>query len=425
MRDVRAKGFAEQVRIEEAWERFEREASLKPLPSEEVTFPESLGRILAEDIQAESDAPPFDRAAMDGYAVRAEDTYGASSTSPIILDILGVTEIGVATPLRLGKNQAIQSSTGTPMPEEADSVVMYEYTSTLGGGRLAVQRAVAPSDNVSKRGEDVKRGEIVLRKGTLVEPYDIGMMAVVGATKVQVTRRPRVAIFTTGDELVEPSGKPEHGRTVDVNRYILQALVKMMGGEPLDYGIVKDDRRQITAALTQALEEADLVLCTGGTSVGSRDLVPMVVDALGEPGIIVHGVSMKPGKPVALASVQGKPIVMLPGYPVATIMAFLVFVRRILARMLGASVLGFGAGIVRAKIACSIPSTPGVRDYVRVSLEKTADGYVATPIRAGGSGIVSSMVRANGIVVIPEDVEGLTEGEDVDVILLRPLGEGL
>jgi len=422
LKDVTAKGFAEPLRVDEAWRRYENQANLKPLPPEPVKLPESLGRILAEDIQAEIDIPPFDRAAMDGYAVRAEDTYGASPTNPIILNLVGVEEIEEATSLTVGRKQAVQIATGAPLPEGADSVVTYEYSHMTSEGRLEIQRPVAPRDNVSRRGEDVKKGETVLRRGQLVKPYDIGMLAALGAKKVNVVQKPRVAIFSTGNELIESGGKLERGRTVDINRPILNALIKEEGGEPLDLGIVRDDHQLIAATLQRALEGADLVLCMGGTSVGSKDLVPKVVESLGESEVIVHGVSMRPGKPVALASVRGKPVVLLPGYPVAAIMTFLVFVRRILAKLLGTSVSEFGGGMIQARLARSIPSTPGVRSYVRVALEKTEDGYAATPISAGGSGIISSIVRAEGLVVIPEELEGLAEGEEVEVILLRPFG---
>ncbi|MEM3736568.1 MAG: molybdopterin-binding protein [Candidatus Bathyarchaeia archaeon] len=425
MRDVRGKGFAKPLRVNEAWDVFMREANLKPLSPEVVALRESLGRTLADDIQAELDIPPFDRAAVDGYAVRAEDTYGASAASPIVLNVVGVEEVGGETSLHVGEGEAARISTGAPMPVGADSVVMYEYTSSIDGSRVAIQKATAPGDNVSKRGEDVRKGETVLKRGTLLKPYDLGMLAAAGVTKVSVIRRPKVAVFSTGSELVEPGCKLGGGRIFDVNRYTLQALVREMGGDPLDFGIVHDSFKHVTATIERALEKADLVLGSGGTSAGSKDILPNAVNSLGEPGIIVHGVSIKPGRPVALAVIRGKPVVLLPGLPVAAVVAFLVFVRRILAVMLGSPSLGLGGGTVQARMIRSVASTPGVRSYVRVDLEKKRNGYVAIPIMAGGSGVISSMTRAKGMVVIPENVEGLAEGEEVEVILLRPLGEPL
>ncbi|MFQ6075719.1 MAG: gephyrin-like molybdotransferase Glp [Candidatus Bathyarchaeia archaeon] len=416
--DVKRRGFAEHVRVEEALKRYFEKVDVKRLQSEDVLLAEGLGRVLGEDVRAGFDVPHFDRSAVDGYAVRAEDTYGASSTNPMVLDPVGAVEFGKAPDEALGTGQAVRIATGAPLPYGADAVVMLEYAEEVGGNRVEVYRPITPGDNVSLRGEDVKEGELVLRDETILRPQDIGMLAAVGRTRIKVVRRPVVAILSTGNELVEPGTPLELGRTVDTNRYMLAAAVKDAGGKPLDIGIVSDVAGEIEDRVSKGLRLADMVLVSGGTSVGSRDLVPEVVNALGGPGIVVHGIAMRPGRPTALAAVGDRPIALLPGHPVAALIAFDTLVRPVMARMLGAPVGGGRRGVVRARMLRRVPSRIGFRDFVRVVVRRVGDGYAAEPVRVTGAGVISSMVKANGMVVIPEGVEG---GEEVEVTLFRPL----
>lgn len=312
-------------------------------------------------------------------------------------------------------------ATGAPLPQGAEAVVMLEYAEEVGGSRVEVYRPTTPGDNVSLRGEDVKRGEVVLRDGLVLRPQDIGILTALGRTRVMVVRRPVAAIISTGNELVEPGTPLGPGRTVDTNRYMLAAAVEDAGGKALDMGIVRDVAGEIGARVSEGLRLADMVLVSGGTSAGSRDLVPGVVAGLGGPGIVVHGIAMRPGRPTALAAVGSKPVVLLPGHPVAALIAFDVFVRPVMARMLGALVGGVCRGVVRARMLRRVPSRVGFMDFVRVVVRRGGDGYTAEPVRVTGSSVISSVVKANGLVVIPEEREGVEEGEEVEVTLLRPL----
>ena len=418
---VRLKGYAEQTMVDDALKKYLNEVNIKSLQLEKTPILEALGRILAEDVKAELDVPHFNRSAVDGYAVKSEDTFGASAINPIIIDVLGVAEMGRVPNINVRKLQAVRISTGAPLPQGVDSVVMLEYTEKISEEKIALYRPGTPGRNVSKRGEDIKKGQKVLRKGTFLQPLDIGILAAIGVVDINIVRKPKVAILSTGNELIEPGKKISIGRIVDTNRLSISAAVKNAGGEPLDLGIAKDKMEKIRSKISKGLVLADLVLVSGGTSVGERDFVPEVVNSLGKPGIIIHGISMRPGKPTALAAVHGKPIILLPGYPVAAMMAFNTFVDPIIARMLGTSFGRIHRQVILARMMRRIPSSPGIRDFARVVVKKTDMGYIADPIRTKGAGIISSIVKANGLVVIPEEREGVEEGDEVEVTLLRPL----
>jgi len=280
---------------------------------------------------------------------------------------------------------------------------------------------MVPGQNVSKRGEDVAENENVLLSGTILQPPDVGILAAIGSLRIEVIRKPIVAILSTGNELVEPGMKLGESKTADINRYALSAAVLDAGGESLDFGIARDEEDEIKYRISKGLVVADIVLVSGGTSVGEEDLIPELIDNLGSPGLIVHGISIRPGKPTALAAIGKKPIILLPGNPVAALIAFDVFVRPIISRMFGISSGRERGELLKAKITRRVPSNPGIRDFVRVKVEKRGVEYFADPIRAKGAGIISSMVRANGMVIIPEEKEGIEEGEEVEVTLLRPL----
>jgi len=418
MESVRGKGFSEYKRVDEALRLFLEELKAKALEAEKVQIPHALNRVLAEDVFAEVDVPHFDRSAVDGYAVRSEDVFGASSTNPVVLNLVGSVEIGEVPTFLVGRSETAKIATGAPLPRGADSVVMLEYTEEIGKERAEILRASTPGDNVSKVGEDVRKGDLVLRKGTTLRPHDLGILAAVGRTTVRVVRKPRVAVLSTGNELIDPGSNPESGKIIDANRPAITAAVEVEGAIPLDLGIAEDKVEEIERRIRSGLAQADLLIVTGGTSVGTRDLVPDVINRLGR-GIIVHGVSMRPGRPTALGLALGKPVLLLPGFPVAALLAFNVFAKPIISIMSGSKPKK--EETVRARVLRRIPSGVGMRHYVRVTLKKTESGYVAEPLRVTGSGVISSMVKANGLLVIPEDREGIEEGEETEVILLRPL----
>ncbi len=419
MTDVRMKGFKERIDVETALKLFFEKADLKKLESEEVSLWEAYERVLAEDIIAEVDIPHFNRSAVDGYAVRSMDTFGASKTNPILLRVVGEVEIGDKPSVKVGKGEAVRVATGAPLPEGCDAVVMIEYTSKLDDTTVEIYKAATPGGNVSRIGEDVKAGELILKKGTILQPQDVGMLAALGKTRIKVVRKPRVAVLSTGNELIEPGNKPDVGQIVDVNRFTIASAVKEIGGEVVDLGISRDDTGELESKLKEGLASADMVIVSGGTSVGARDLLPEVVNRMGE--VIVHGVSMKPGMPTALAVVNGKPVILLPGFPVAALIAFYTFVPRILQRMMGIEVVRQKWNVVKAKVTRRIPSNAGVRTFTRVVVKEVDGEYVAEPLRTSGSGVLSSMIKANGLIVIPEDKEGVEEGEEFEVILIRPI----
>jgi len=421
MRDIKMKGFLELVSIEEALERFFSSARLVQPGVEKVEISDALGRVMAEDVHSDWDVPPFDRAAMDGYAVRSVDTVGASPTNPLVLSVIGISEMGHQSGITVGRFEAARVSTGAPMPDGADSVIMIEYTHELDTDRIEIYRSVTPSKNVSAQGEDVKKGERVLKKKTIIQPHDIGILAAVRRRHIRILKKLKIAVLSTGNELMDLHEAAAPGKIIDVNRHTLIASVREIGCEPIDLGIAADRLEDIKLKISDGTKSADMVVVSGGISVGIKDFVSEAVNALGKPGVIAHGISMRPGMPTALAAVDNKPVILTPGNPVAAIVAFNSFVRPIVTKIFGISAGHSKAQIIKARMTRKAPSQTGLRTFLRVVVQKGDEGFTAEPVRTTGSGIISSLVRANGMVIIPEHKEGLEQGEEVDVELLRPL----
>ncbi|MEM3693127.1 MAG: molybdopterin molybdotransferase MoeA [Candidatus Bathyarchaeia archaeon] len=427
------KGFKTLTRADEALKKFFEALSLKRLEAEEVEVTKALNRVLAEDLLAPIDVPGFDRAAMDGYAVRASDTFGSSQENPAILKVVERIQVGEVPSLEIGSGEAAEVATGAPIPKGANAVVMVEYTRRLEEDLLEVWQPVTPWENVSRRGEDAKRGEILLRAGTRLKPHDLGMLAALGLTKIRVVRHPRIAILSTGSELLEPGSPIEEGspRIVDVDKLILSAEVEELGGTPLDLGTVPDDLETIEKRIAEGLRVADALIVTGGTSVGNKDLVPEAIGRLEPSGMLVHGVALRPGKPTGLAVVRGKPVLSLSGFPVAAWVGFYVFARPLILSLLGTK--EEVPPKVKARMTRRVASVPGLKVFLRVIVrregrqrEKEYEGsgqLLAEPLRTSGSGILSSLLKSNGLVIIPEEKEGIEAGEEVEVILLRPIEE--
>lgn len=413
------RGFKETVKVDEALRVLSRAYAYSRLDKEGVLLDEALGRILAEDFIAPGDLPGFDRSAMDGYAIVAEDTFGASQTSPILLRLVGQVQMGAPAALAVHTGEAAEITTGAPIPDVANAVLMFEHT-RLVADSVEVLAAVTPGENVSRKDEDVARGELLLKGGTRLRPWDLALIAAFGLARIDVRRKPKVALLSTGSELVEPGNAPSLGQVVDVNRIMLASLVTELGGEPVDLGVVEDSLPVLAARLRQGLNQADLVLVTGGTSVGRTDVVPEALNSLGKPGMLLHGLSLRPGRPTGLAVVDGKPVVSLPGFPVSASVAFQAVVKPLLLRMLGTEAEPLPT--VHATMARRVASATGGRTVVRVLVTRSGQGYMAEPLRASGSGILSSLVRANGLLIIPEEKEGVEKDELVEVLLLRPLG---
>lgn len=405
--------------MDEAREKFFASIKARPLEAETVALGEALDRILAEDVRATVDVPGFDRAAMDGYAVVAEDSFGASQTNPAVLRVVGNVEMGTAPDFKVERGTAASIPTGGPMPLGANAVVMLEYTKGVGGDRIEVYASLPTRENVSAAGEDVKKGDVVLHNGTRLKPQDLGVLASIGLAKVRVQRLIVVGVLSTGNELVDVGEAPSPGQVVDANQIIISAFSREMGCRVINLGIARDTEEEIRSRLVRGLKEADLVLVSGGTSVGAADLVPIVINKLGKPGVVVHGVSMRPAYPTGLAAIDGQPIILLSGYPVAAMIGFDTFARPLIHRMRGTKEEQLP--MVRAKLLRRIPSPGGMRTFARVLVKRVNGELVVEPIRISGSGVITTMVRANGMVVIPESVDGYETGEEVDVTLFRPV----
>jgi molybdopterin molybdotransferase len=404
---VRLRGFQKLTSIEKALQLFFDNLRIDKLNRVAVPLHEGLNRVLAEDTIAKENVPRFDRSAVDGYAVKAEDTFEASQFKPKTLQTTNDEEIG--------DKQAKQVWTGNPIPKGANAVVMLENAKLI-NGEVEVWISVTPGKNVSKKGEDIQKGNVAVKAGTRLKPQHLGLIAALGIAEVKVVERPKIAILATGNELVEISDKPREDQIFDVNRIILSALCCELGAEPVDLGIVKDNMDEILGKLKIGLKVANIVMTTGGTSVGVSDLVPEVVNKIGKPGVIVHGMAMRPAMPSALAIVDGKPIIILSGNPVAATIGFEAFARPLICRMLGLEKEERRLA-VRAKITKKISAVLGRKTFVRVRVLQRNGEFFAEPLSTRGSGIISTMTKANGYVIVPENREGLKEGEFIPVYL--------
>ena len=407
---VRLRGFQKLASTEEAMHLLLNSLKLGRLKSVRVPLPDALNRVLAESIIAEEDLPKFDRSAVDGYAVKASDTFGASQFKPKILKLTAAN--------KLMEGEAKEVWTGNPLPEGADAVIMLENIKRL-NNTIEVWTAVTPGENVSKKGEDVAKGEIAVKAGTRLKPHHLGLIASLGVAEIDVFEKPKVAVLATGNELIEAGQRLGEGQIFEANRLVLASLCLELGAQPLDLGIAKDDVEEISEKIRLGLEKTDMVLTTGGTSVGVSDLVPTAVNTIGKPGVIVHGVAMRPAMPTALAVVDNKPIIILSGNPVAAMFGFEVFARPLILKMLGLA--HEPRPVVNAKLMRRTSTALGRKTFVRVRVFQRGSEFLAEPISARGSGIISTMVKANGYVVVPENREGLEEGETVQVHLFDAL----
>jgi molybdopterin molybdotransferase len=415
---VSGRGFKHLTPTNEALRAVAEKLPRRTSDNERVQVLSALGRILGQDLISPVDIPSFDRAAMDGFAVRAEDTYSATVSSPVFLRSVGRIETGVAPKVAVNKGEAGLVVTGGQMPRGTNAVVMVEYTKQLSDGTVEVSSEVHPAENVSRTGEDVRKGTVILKEGTRLLPQDIGMLSSLGITEVSVKRRLKIAVLSTGNEIQERPAATS-GKIPDINRPILLNAVREVGCEPIDMGIAVDEFSQIRDKLNHALQVADIILVTAGTSVGPADFVPQVIDSLGKPGLLVHGVAMRPSMPTGLGVVDGKPVISLPGYPVSAYLAFLEFIPSLIAFMLGTAPTP--RPTVRARLRRRVAGVLGSRTYVRVQVSENAGNLFVDPVRTSGAGILSSLVQANGFIIVPEHVEGYEEGQTVEVELFRPV----
>jgi putative molybdopterin biosynthesis protein len=410
------KEFHDVVSIQEAKRRLY--THFRPRPQrEEVPLSHALGRVAFEPLVAPLDVPPFDRASMDGYALMAQDTFYADEENPVGLRLRGVIRAGDKARVEVHRGECVAIATGAPMPRGANAVVMVEYTHRE-DGTVQVYRPVAPGENIMAAGADIMRGETVLRAGVRITPRETGVLAALGLGSVPVYRRPRVAIISTGDEVVEPGRPLEYGKIYDVNAPALAHAVAENGGEPVLLGIVRDDPEALLDKLREMMGY-DVIIASGGTSAGVGDLSYRVIDRLGEPGILVHGVAIKPGKPTIIGVARGKPIFGLPGYPTSALVVFDVFVAPLLREMAG--LVEVERRTLRARAAMRLHSAGGRYEYMPVNLVTGGDGaYRAYPVPTG-SGAITTLAEADGYIEVDQDTEMISQGEEVEVRLLSEM----
>ncbi len=385
--------------------------------AERVSIEDALSRILAEDIYSKEDLPGFDRSSVDGYAVISADTFGASETIPLYLEFSGEIKMGEIPSTRLSRGKAMKIATGGMLPEGSDAVIMLEHTAPVDERLIEILRSVAPGENVIRRDEDIKRGELVLKKGHKLRPQDIGALAGLGITEIEVYKKPLVSIISTGDEIIPPGEKPAPGQVRDINSYNLAGLVIEAGGIPQRMGIIRDDYTLIRDTIKRACESSQMVLISGGSSVGTRDFTARAIDELGSPGLLFHGVTMKPGKPTIAGIVNNVPVFGIPGHPAAATVCFLNFIKPVIKTLAGDTSPSIPKTL-RAILTKNIPSSPGRTDFVRVKIIEDRGNYLAEPV-FGKSGLITTLVHASGIVIIPDERLGAAEGETVEVILFE------
>jgi putative molybdopterin biosynthesis protein len=421
-RAARQEQFLEVVSAAEARRRFEARIDRSPLPGEALPLAAALSRVIAADVIAPVDAPPFDRANVDGFAVRATDTFGASTGAPKRLVLNPeVIACGVAPALEVAPGTATAIATGGVIPRGADAVVMIEHTEFVeddAAPAIEMHRAATAGQSISYAGSDIARGETLLRRGTQIGSREIGMLAACGVATIEAVRRPRVAVLSTGDELIEPGQPLRPGGVYDSNSAIIAAAVTEAGGEAVPFGAVPDDEAALEQTMRRALSSCDMVVLSGGTSKGAGDLSHRVVSRLGSPGILVHGVALKPGKPLCLAVIGDKPLIVLPGFPTSAIFTFHTFVASIIRARAGLPVEA--ARTVSARVPMRIPSELGREEFVLVSLVAADDGLIAFPT-GKGSGAVTAFSQADGFFAIAALASALDAGSEAEVTLIGGL----
>ncbi|HIQ29806.1 MAG TPA: molybdopterin biosynthesis protein [Candidatus Caldiarchaeum subterraneum] len=409
--------FHALVSLGEALDSIEKRlGGIKPLGEEEVGLLDALGRVAAEDMKARISSPPFDRSTVDGYAVRASDTYEASEETPVTLKIVGKAEIGSIPNLQINHGECVEISTGAPIPRGANAVVMVEYTKQLESGRVMIYKPVAPGDNVAQAGTDISVGDVIVRKGHRITPREIAVLTAAGYDKVKVYRKPRVAVFSTGDELVE-SGKPlKEGMIYDVNGPAIVSMLLELGVEASFMGILRDDYLEMKKKIEQSIASGyDIVITSGSTSAGFGDMIYKIFNEVSGGGVIVHGLKIKPGKPTVLAISGKKILIGLPGFPLSAMMVFLTLVKPMVTRMLGLGEEDFKT--VKASFPFRLEAGRGKLELIPVQLLEGAKGLTAYPL-IGQSGSTSLLALADGLVEVNENREFIEENEQVEVKLL-------
>lgn len=397
----------------DAWARFS-EHFRPQVRVERVATADALGRVLASQLISPQDLPEFPRSTVDGYAVAAADTYGATPGLPAFLAVVGEVAMGKAATFEIGPGEAALVHTGGMIPPGADAVVMIENTQRVDASNIEVFQPVAEGQNVVQVGEDIRRGQPILAPGRRLRPQDIGGLMALGITTVDVATPPVVGVISTGDEVVPPDQPTQPGQVRDINSYSLAALAQRVGAQAIRYGIIPDNRDALEAAARRAVQECDIVVFSAGSSVSYRDMTADVINALGAPGVLVHGVSVKPGKPTILAVCEGKAVFGLPGNPVSAMVIFDLFITPTICTLLGTNAPPKTK--VSARLARNLASDAGREDYVQVRLEQRDGEIWAVPV-LGKSNLIYTLVNAEGVIKIPLDSNGIRAGEWVTVMM--------
>jgi molybdopterin molybdotransferase len=408
---------------DEAREKLLTALSKPMLDSESLTIANALGRVAAEDIIAPHPLPEFPRTTVDGYAVRAGDTFGATDSLPAYLHLIGEVPMGDEPTFEIGAGQCAMIHTGGMLPKGADAVVMLEYTQSVGAGspspEIEVFKSVADGENVIRIGEDVAKHQIVIPQGTTLRPAEIGGLMALGITSLRVAIKPRIGLISTGDEIIEPDQHPRPGQVRDINSHTLGALVEKSGGVAVRYGIFGDQFEVLKEAAAKALTECDVVIITAGSSASTRDMTAEVIRQLGEPGVLVHGINTRPGKPTILGVCNGKAVIGLPGNPVSALVNGYLFVVPVIEKLLSA--LPRPKATVQAKLTVNLPSQAGREDWWAVRLIENRQSkivnYDAEPI-FGKSNLIFTLAAGDGLLKIHPDATGLSAGETVEVYLI-------
>ncbi|MBQ5683025.1 MAG: molybdopterin molybdotransferase MoeA [Peptococcaceae bacterium] len=405
--------FFQVISLDEAIARLQKQFADNPLEIETVCLLEAQNRFLAEDLYAAENVPDFNRSTVDGYAVKAADTFGAGEALPSLLTAAGAVRMGQKAEMTLKKGQAVAVPTGGMLPEGADSVVMVEYSEQFDADTIAVYKPVSPGENVIARGDDMRQGDVILKRGTWLSAKHIAMLAACGISRVNVYRPIRFAIISTGDEIIEIDQPQEIGQIRDINSYGLASIIRQWGGSVTYRAIVRDDYEALKQAMTEGLEQADVLLTSGGSSVGERDYTYRLMQELCKDDVFVKGIAIKPGKPTIAGKSDGKPVIGLPGHPSAAMTVFRVLMSAVMKQW----GLYLEETLVPARLSVNLPSSPGRTTFQMVQLEANENGFTAMPI-FGKSGMIHLLGRSDGYIVLEAHQEGLEQNQQVLVHLL-------
>ena len=383
---------------------------------EKVHTTEALNRVTAEPLVAPHSLPTFPRATVDGFAVRSKDTHGTSATLPAYLELVSEIPMGVDSAITLQKGQCALIHTGGMIPKGADAAIMVEHTQQAKAKEIEILRAVAIGENVCQVGEDTHKGEEIIPAGKLLRPAEIGALMALGIIEVRVSCCPKIGIISSGDEVIPPDQKPKPGQVRDINSYTLRSLVLRTGGEPFLYGIIPDDYESLSQTAAKALSECELVILTAGSSASERDLTSQVINNLGRPGVLVHGINLRPGKPTILGVCDGKPVLGLPGNPVSALVVAELFLKPLIAALLGRQDYSPWAA-TSARLTINLASQSGREDWIPVRIIESENELLAEPI-FGKSNLIFTLVQADGLICIAPDANGIAAGEEVKVFFM-------